>query len=480
VFYAAFPQLVEKTDIFHVESDRADLFYTAFPLNTNRNQAQQTVPASATAATAITPRIPSTAPKSTLRVSKRVVAHPTGRSMQPLPLPIADGPLAMLQTVENNVASFMWEAVLEGSKTTYQTGYNHFCRYASAIGSDRFLMKVPDAFLQLQQPQPHSWFLFAMLGFLTYLRVNVAVTPGTVSTYCSGVRFFLINSGVDVREMDTSVVMKAVRTGMHKAYRSMPGNAKSERSTLPYAADMIVVVRNNLCSSLAPEQQSREQLAKATAIVFAFILLARISEYIVTSSNHYIRGKHITFLLHSGVLINSSQAYLHSIDEVAEMQATIKDSKNDEDGMGHKFTYQKRSSEDPGLFCIVTEMFRCASVLQPGPDTAFFAWKGDASEPAWVLSEHSINKLLQDGAKLFGFDPSKFSSHSLRIGGASALAAAGAPSWVIQLTGRWMSLAFLQYIRLASTAFQRSLVLQTDGTTFTAKHIALWNPGVLI
>lgn len=147
--------------------------------------------------------------------------------------------------------------------------------------------------------------------------------------------------------------------------------------------------------------------------------------------------------------------------------------------MGHKFTYQKLSAEDPGLFCIVTEMFNCASTLRPGRDTAFFAWRGDASEPAWSLGEHAINKLVKDGAALYGFDTSKFSSHSLRIGGASALAAAGAPSWVIQLTGRWMPLAFLQYIRLASTAFQRSLILQTDGTTFTAQHIALWNPGVI-
>ena len=38
--------------------------------------------------------------------------------------------------------------------------------------------------------------------------------------------------------------------------------------------------------------------------------------------------------------------------------------------------------------------------------------------------------------------------------------------------------AFLQYIRLASTAFQRSIEMQTDGTTFTAKHIQQWNPGL--
>ena len=160
------------------------------------------------------------------------------------------------------------------------------------------------------------------------------------------------------------------------------------------------------------------------------------------------------------------------------MQATIKDSKNDEDGMGHKFTYEKLPPCSSCLLCIVSEMFRCASALRPLPDSAFFAWRGDTNEPAWKLGEHTINKLLKDGAALFGFPTEKFSSHSLRIGGASALAAAGAPSWVIQLTGRWKSIAFLQYIRLASTAFQRSIEMQTDGTTFTAKHIQQWNPGL--
>ena len=49
---------------------------------------------------------------------------------------------------------------------------------------------------------------------------------------------------------------------------------------------------------------------------------------------------------------------------------------------------------------------------------------------------------------------------------------------VFVLVFRWKSLAFLQYIRLASTAFQRSIEMQTDGTTFTANHIQQWNPGL--
>jgi hypothetical protein len=404
------------------------------------------------------------------------VQHPSGNFFQVMPLPTLAGPLAMLRAVQNNVSSFMWESVVESSRKTYRTGLNHFIEYTAMIGSDQRLSKIPKEFHQLQQPQPLSWFLMAMLGFLTYLRVNVEVTPGTVATYCSGVRFFLLNSFVDVSEMDTSVVMKAVRAGMHKAWRALPGNAKSDRDTLPYSADMLVRVRNELCHSATPERQSRKELALATAIVFGFILLARISEYIVTASDHYIRGKHILFVLRSGAVIDASQAYLHSIADVVEMYATIKDSKNDPDGMGHRFTYGKMPADSTCLLCIVTEMFRCASVLRPTREGAFFAWGGDRNEGAWSLGQHAVNRVLKDGAILFGFDPDKISSHSLRIGGASALAAAGAPSWVIQLTGRWKSLAFLMYIRLASAAFQRSIEMQTDGTTFTAKHIEQWNP----
>ena len=39
-------------------------------------------------------------------------------------------------------------------------------------------------------------------------------------------------------------------------------------------------------------------------------------------------------------------------------------------------------------------------------------------------------------------------THSFRIGGASALASAGLPDYVIQVIGRWSSDSFLRYIRL--------------------------------
>jgi hypothetical protein len=43
----------------------------------------------------------------------------------------------------------------------------------------------------------------------------------------------------------------------------------------------------------------------------------------------------------------------------------------------------------------------------------------------WTLKPPYINKRLQAMAILYGLDPSRVSSHSLRIGGVTATAAAG-------------------------------------------------------
>ena len=56
-------------------------------------------------------------------------------------------------------------------------------------------------------------------------------------------------------------------------------------------------------------------------------------------------------------------------------------------------------------------------------------------------------------------------THSLRIGGASALAAANTPAYVIQILGRWKSDAFLQYLRFPDDrALVSTQIMAVDGT----------------
>ena len=85
---------------------------------------------------------------------------------------------------------------------------------------------------------------------------------------------------------------------------------------------------------------------------------------------------------------------------------------------------------------------------------------------------------LKRGARLDGFNESRFAPHSLRIAGASAMAANGAPNWLIQLAGRWKTEQFLKYIRLSTEAFQQSITAISSCTVFNANDIRMWNAGV--
>jgi hypothetical protein len=57
----------------------------------------------------------------------------------------------------------------------------------------------------------------------------------------------------------------------------------------------------------------------------------------------------------------------------------------------------------------------------------------------WVASRGTISDTLKRAAKELNFPESDFATHSLRIGGATALSAAGVPYEEVRLFGRWIS-----------------------------------------
>ena len=66
------------------------------------------------------------------------------------------------------------------------------------------------------------------------------------------------------------------------------------------------------------------------------------------------------------------------------------------------------------------------------------------------LSRPRLNRLVRELAAHSGA-PTNYSSHSFRIGAASAAAAAGIPEWQIQALGRWSTDCYKRYIRLPSS-----------------------------
>lgn len=64
-----------------------------------------------------------------------------------------------------------------------------------------------------------------------------------------------------------------------------------------------------------------------------------------------------------------------------------------------------------------------------------------------VLQATELAMVIKRAASAMGEDASRYSCHSLRSGGATALLAAGVDSTTIKLHGRWASDTFQRYTR---------------------------------
>ncbi|KAG6941418.1 hypothetical protein JG687_00019666, partial [Phytophthora cactorum] len=79
---------------------------------------------------------------------------------------------------------------------------------------------------------------------------------------------------------------------------------------------------------------------------------------------------------------------------------------------------------------------------------AFFGrWPDDPalSTHAGGITSESISATIKAAAAQYGLDPGRFSTHSVRIGGATSLLNSGADRLEIKLLGRWLSNAFEDY-----------------------------------
>ena len=147
--------------------------------------------------------------------------------------------------------------------------------------------------------------------------------------------------------------------------------------------------------------------------------------------------------------------------------------KNDVEREGHRFHYSRRRVSSVVAFDLVEILFNWAVTARLRPRDWFLSFR-----QTWKLSYLVLQDSIKKTARLMSLDPSKFSTHSLRIGGASVLAAAGVPDYVIMTLGRWKSLAFLGYIRLASKVFSSALDVLSNPSLLTIPHLVRINTGL--
>jgi hypothetical protein len=122
--------------------------------------------------------------------------------------------------------------------------------------------------------------------------------------------------------------------------------------------------------------------------------------------------------------------------------------------------------------CVAFDAFRWTQRARPRGADSFFSYRN-----RWQLTPDEYRLAIKLVAKRMGLDPTQYSSHSLRIAGASALAAAGKPDWFIKKMGRWKSLAFLQYIQFSVTSMRAAVTAIISPTCFTVADLIATHPG---
>ena len=379
----------------------------------------------------------------------------------------------------DSAQQFYCNSVRPSTKKTYGTGERRWFVVVEQIGTDPLMRIIPRSWNYRSDKfrlSTLSWYESCILAFLASCRdVGQMVTPQTAFNYLSAIRKFLEDNGIDTKFMEKSQYIRNTKAGMVNTYRAEMNKELDDSERLPISIDMIIgqdkILRREPGYGIA-------QMAVHTAQLLGYTTLSRVSEYLLMpgEAEHLLLSENVLFEMKSGDLIPSCDLAGHNFAEVRGCIVDILSAKNDTKHKGNRLNFGLSDRLDANqVYCITTKLWDFATAAKPVQGRSFFFI------PAikWTLKPRYFNLCLRQLAIINKMDPARVSSHSLRIGGASALAAAGMPDYVIMDMGRWRSLAFLAYIRKSVEMFEAARNALARGDLLNAHKTRMLRPGGL-
>jgi len=389
----------------------------------------------------------------------------------PKPSLISD--IASLQKLGEH---YVWISVSESSRATYQTGFRRWQKFVVWLGTDIMMEKIPPEWsAACNRPgyvaQP--WYESCVAAFLCWMRnIGNVVEPKTAFNYLAGVSHYLQNYGMNTAFL-RSPFIKATKNGMLNEWTALPGNSVAERRRIPISIDMIMAVLDSF-----PRPLSFENLAVYTAMIFAFITASRISEYLPASSatlGHAILSENIVFTIASGPFagrhLPSYLCHDTNLDDISAVFIFIRNAKNEQEGKGNRISYSKDVISESRVFDAVSVLWSYTIRAKPVQHAPFFM--SSFGNSTWTLCRPTFNIRLKEIATIFGLDPSRVASHSLRGGLASTLAVAQVPSYVYQSLGGWSSECYTTYQTATTTVYDDIHKILANPTVLTVQDIKL-------
>lgn len=142
----------------------------------------------------------------------------------------------------------------------------------------------------------------------------------------------------------------------------------------------------------------------------------RISEYIDTSSDHFLLCDDVFFIIGpitGEISVNCTLIYMYPLSSINAVIITVRSGKNDIYGISHTLCFDKIIPVT-GAYDLCTTMYNWCTYAMPQLSLPFLWYHG-----LRIIDSSDINSTIKSVASSNGFNPSHFSSHSLRIDGAS-------------------------------------------------------------
>ena len=271
-----------------------------------------------------------------------------------------------------------------------------------------------------------------MASFLTFLVVREQLAPTTANTYLGYVKtHFALRFGVSLgrsRGVDSRV--RRCKVGLAK----LSGHVVSRKKAI--LTHQVVGIVSAVRQSLG---DTPDQRCLTAALQLGFQGLCRKSEYSVT--------KNKPFAVDTSLTMGDVQ-FRPSRDRPEVAVIVLKKTKT--------YRFNKEQPElilpmDPTAPVNACRALKTMFDNTPVPpedwaSTPLFVWKGKP------LHGDVVHQTVQACMGAMGLRPSDFGSHSLRAGGATALADAGCPEVVLKALGRWSSECYRLYVRGAFNA----------------------------
>lgn len=357
------------------------------------------------------------------------------------------------------------QCVQESTHETYKTGWKRWSAFCNWFQCDPYLRVTPVEWVIPVGEVPVNFNQMAVVSFMQKLSIDENLCPGTVSVYMSGVRHYFRLADLDLTFLESTWVVMA-RTAITLIFRK--NNPIADRKGLPFTCDMIMHAQRKTFNIDTPMNN-----CILLAMKMVCTALMRVSEYLPGSPGvaHWMRSEDVLFRFKDGT-VQPSWNVSGRREDLVSASLNVRSAKNDMEGEGHRLEFPKINVDSLHAFDIVGDLYDWAVRAQPRQGQPFLSYRGE-----WVLSYKTLSQAIKLVAKEMGLVPARFRTHSLRIGGATMMAAAGRPDYEIQKVGRWKSLAFLEYIRIGRATFKSALDAICNPVGFTIDDIRCLNSG---